>query len=71
MTDPVGRKNGRYAVAIGGKHTAPSVSAIVGLLDKPGLAWGAARETAVFAVFHPDEGLPERRTRNEPQGLSE
>jgi hypothetical protein len=30
----------------------PSVTQIVGLMDKPGLSWGAARETALFAVHH-------------------
>lgn len=55
MTNPVGRVRGRYAVQIGGKHTAPSVSTVIGTLNKPGLPWGAARETALFAVFHQEE----------------
>ena len=55
MTDPIARKGGRYAVKVGGKHTAPSVSTVIGVLNKPGLPWGAARETALFAVFHRSE----------------
>src|SRR3954471_5463175 len=30
----------------------PSVTQIVGELDKPGLSWGAAKETASYAVHH-------------------
>jgi hypothetical protein len=30
----------------------PSVTQIIGILDKPGLSWGAARETANYAVHH-------------------
>lgn len=30
----------------------PSVTQVVGTLDKPGLSWGAARETAAYAVSH-------------------
>jgi len=30
----------------------PSVTTVLGVLDKPGLPWAAARETAMFAVFH-------------------
>jgi hypothetical protein len=30
----------------------PSVTQVLGLMDKPGLSWGAARETAKFAVHH-------------------
>jgi hypothetical protein len=30
----------------------PSVTQIVNALDKPGLSWGAARETAAYAVHH-------------------
>lgn len=30
----------------------PSVTQVIGTLDKPGLSWGAARETANFAVHH-------------------
>ena len=39
----------------------PSVTTVLGLLDKPGLSWAAAKETALFAVLHPDEWqhLPE------------
>jgi hypothetical protein len=33
-------------------NSPPSVTQILGLLDKPGLSWGAARETAKFAVHH-------------------
>lgn len=57
MTDPIARKNGRYAVKPGGKHTAPSVSTVLGVMNKPGLPWGAAKETALFAVFHQDEWI--------------
>jgi len=32
----------------------PSVTQVVGLMDKPGLVWGAAKETAKFAVHHLD-----------------
>lgn len=39
----------------------PSVTTVLGMLPKPGLPWGAARETAVFAVLHPEkwQHLPE------------
>lgn len=30
----------------------PSVTQVIGTLDKPGLSWGAARETAQYAVHH-------------------
>ena len=33
----------------------PSVTTILGMLDKPGLSWGAAKETALFAVHHQEE----------------
>jgi len=33
----------------------PSVTTVLGVLDKPGLPWAAARETALFAVNHPEE----------------
>lgn len=33
----------------------PSVTQVIGCLDKPGLSWGAARETANYAVHHPDK----------------
>lgn len=52
MTAPLARKAGRYATAIGGKHTAPGVTTVIGVLDKPALPWGAAKETAMFAVEH-------------------
>lgn len=55
MTDPVGRKRGRYAVRPGGPHEAPSVTMVLGTLNKPGLPWGAANETALFAIHHRDE----------------
>jgi hypothetical protein len=32
----------------------PSVTTILEMLPKPGLPWGAAKETAMFAVLHPD-----------------
>ena len=35
----------------------PSVTTLIGLLDKPGLSWGAAKETALFAVHHQDEWM--------------
>jgi len=39
----------------------PSVTTILDLLPKPGLSWAAAKETAVFAVRHPEKWkhLPE------------
>lgn len=55
MTNPIGRVNGKYATAPGNKPTAPSVTSVVGVLDKPGLPWGAAKETALFAIHHRDE----------------
>lgn len=33
----------------------PSVTTVLGLLAKPGLTWAAAKETALFAVLHPDQ----------------
>lgn len=36
------------------RGTEPSVTTILDMLPKPGLPWGAARETAMFAVLHPD-----------------
>jgi hypothetical protein len=33
-------------------NSPPSVTQVVGLLDKPGLSWAAARETATYAVRH-------------------
>lgn len=33
------------------KHDTPSVTTISGLLDKAGLMWGAAKETALLAVY--------------------
>lgn len=55
MTAPVGRVNGRYPVVPGGKPVAPSVTTVLGVLNKPGLSWGAAKETALFAIHHRDE----------------
>lgn len=55
MTAPTARVRGRYATEVGGKHTAPSVTGVLGVLDKPGLSWGAAKETAIFAVLRRDE----------------
>lgn len=58
MTAPLGRDGrGRYRIRKGGKHEAPGVTSIVGLLDKGGLSWGAAKETALFAVYHKDEWM--------------
>ncbi len=39
----------------------PSVTTVLGVLAKDGLSWAAARETALFAVNHPDQwaDLPE------------
>jgi hypothetical protein len=41
----------------------PSVTQVVGTLDKPGLSWGAAKETANYAVHHRDSwtDLPNER----------
>lgn len=33
----------------------PSITTIIGVMDKPGLSWGAAKETAIFAIQHQDE----------------
>jgi len=35
-------------------NSPPSVTQVLSLMDKPGLVWGAARETANFAVRHQD-----------------
>src|SRR4051812_24380141 len=32
----------------------PSVTQVLGILSAPGLSWGAARETALYAVHHQD-----------------
>jgi PD-(D/E)XK nuclease superfamily len=34
------------------RNAPPSVTQVVGTLDKPGLSWGAAKETAAYAVHH-------------------
>ena len=34
------------------RNAPPSVTQVVGALDKPGLSWGAAKETAAYAVHH-------------------
>lgn len=57
MSDPAARVRGKYAVEIGGKHVAPSVTTISGMLNKPGLPWGAAKETALFAIHHKEEWI--------------
>lgn len=57
MTNAPARVRGKYAVAIGGKPTAPSVTAISGMLEKGGLPWGAAAETAKFAIHHQEEWI--------------
>lgn len=36
------------------RNAEPSVTTIIGALDKPGLPWAAARETAMRAVYHED-----------------
>lgn len=47
-----------YPVEPGGKAVAPSVSAVAGCLSMgDALAWGAAKETALFAVHHQDEWI--------------
>lgn len=33
----------------------PSVTTVLNVINKPGLPWGAAKETALFAVHHQDE----------------
>lgn len=33
----------------------PSVTTLIGVMDKPGLSWGAAKETAIFAFEHQDQ----------------
>lgn len=50
MTNPAGRKNNRYAVEVHGRHGFPSVTTVIGVLDKPALSFAAAKETALFAV---------------------
>ncbi len=54
MSDPVARKRGRYAIEVGGKHVAPTVTGVLGVLGK-NLHFGSAKETALFFVHHPDE----------------
>lgn len=39
------------------KGTEPSATTILDLLPKPGLPWGAAKETAMFAVMYPDKWM--------------
>lgn len=53
MTDqkPVGSRP--YARLAANKL--PSVTTVLDVLNKPGLSWGAAKETALFAVHHQDE----------------
>ncbi len=34
------------------RNAPPSVTQVVGTLDNPGLSWGAAKETAAYAVHH-------------------
>jgi len=41
-----------YAKTPGGP---PSVTQVLGILSAPGLSWGAARETALYAVHHQDQ----------------
>jgi hypothetical protein len=57
VTAPIGRISGRYAVEVGGKPIAPSVTGVLGVLNKPGLSWGSAKETALFAIHHQDEWI--------------
>ncbi len=58
MTDPVGRVRGKYATKVGGKHNAPSVTRIIGdMVNKPGLAPGAVKETSLFVINHQDEWI--------------
>lgn len=57
MSDPIARRRGRYATKIGGQHDAPSVTTIVNVLNKPKLPWGAAKETALFAVLNQQEWI--------------
>lgn len=35
----------------------PTATGVSGMLDKPGLPWGAAGETALFAIHHQDEWM--------------
>lgn len=37
------------------QRTYPSVTTVIGVMDKPGLRWGTAKETALFAYFQRDE----------------
>lgn len=50
MTNPAGRKNNRYAVKKKGPHSAPSVTTVLGIINKPALSFAAAKETALLAV---------------------
>lgn len=58
LTNPVGAKQTRQ----GRKYLGyPSVTTVIGIVNKPGLSWASAKETAIFAVLHPDQiaGLSE------------
>lgn len=55
MTTPNARVRGRYATEVGGRHVAPSVTGVLGIMEKPGLSFAAAKETAIFAVLRRDE----------------
>lgn len=57
VTSPGHEKGHTYATEAGGKRKAPSVTTITGMLEKPGMPWGAAGETAKFAIHHQDEWI--------------
>jgi hypothetical protein len=48
-------RSGRYVTTAEGKAWAPSVTTVLNVLNKPGLSWGAAKETALFAIHHRDQ----------------
>ncbi|HUR18860.1 MAG TPA: PD-(D/E)XK nuclease family protein [Acidimicrobiales bacterium] len=52
MTQPIGAKTTKQGRKYEGL---PSVTTVLGIINKPGLSWGAAKETALFAVHHPEE----------------
>lgn len=51
---PGARIHRPYARKPGGP---PSVTTVLSVLDKPGLYWASARETATFAVLHQDQWI--------------
>ncbi len=52
MTQPLGARQTREGRKYSGL---PSVTTVLGIIAKHGLPWGAAKESALFAVYHYDE----------------